>query len=86
VQYRIVQTEGMASPIQGVASVPLEIQVRPQGTGNGYRDQLQFIKALISSGPKVHIQKVLMTGDGQKAMHLTIGLTVWMKAIESVKL
>jgi hypothetical protein len=85
-QYRILNTERTASPIQGVALIPLEIQVHPQGTQSAYRPYLQFIKALTRSGPKVDIRNVTVMGDGQKATHLTIGLSVWMKAIDSVEL
>ena len=72
--------------IQGVTLVPLEIQVNPQGTQSAYRPYLQFIKALTRSGPKVDIRHVTITGDGQKATHLTIGLSVWMKTSDSVEL
>jgi len=85
-QYRIVKTDRTASPIQGVSLVPLEIQVHPQGTQSAYRPYLQFIKALTRSGPKVDIRNMTVMGDGQKATHLTIGLSVWMKASDSVEL
>ena len=85
-QYRIVNTDHPASPIQGITFLPVEIQVHPQGTQSGYRPYLQFIKALIGSGPKVDIRNVTVMGDGQKATHLTIGLSVWMKATDSVEL
>ena len=85
-QYRILNTDRTASPIEGVVLVPLEIQVHPQGTQSAYRPYLQFIKALTRSGPKVDIRNVTVMGDGQKATHLTIGLSVWMKAIDSVEL
>lgn len=85
-QYRILNTDLTASPIEGVVLVPLEIQVHPQGTQSAYRPYLQFIKALTGSGPKVDIQNVTIIGDGEKATHLTIGLSVWMKTIDSVEL
>ena len=85
-QYRIVNTDRTASPIQGVSLVPLEIQVHPQGTQSAYRPYLQFIKDLTRSGPKVDIRNMTVMGDGQKATHLTIGLSVWMKASDSVEL
>jgi len=85
-QYRIVNTDRTTSPIQGVALVPLEIQVHPQGTQSAYRPYLQFIKAITRSGPKVDIRNLTVMGDGQKATHLTIGLSVWMKASDSVEL
>ena len=85
-QYRILNTDRTVSPIQGVALIPLEIQVRPQGTQSAYRPYLRFIKALTRSGPKVDIRNVTVMGDGQKATHLMIGLSVWMKAIDSVEL
>jgi hypothetical protein len=85
-QYRIVNMDRTASSIQGVTFLPLEIQVHPQGTQSGYRPYLRFIKALARSGPHVDIRNVTVMGDGQKATHLTIGLSVWMKAIDSVEL
>jgi hypothetical protein len=85
-QYRILNMDRTASTIEGVVLVPLEIQVHPQGTQSAYRPYLQFIKALIRSGPKVDFRNVTVMGDGQKATHLTIGLSVWMKAIDSVEL
>lgn len=85
-QYRILNTDRTASPIQGVTLVPLEIQVNPQGTPNAYRSYLQFMKALTRSGPRVDIQNVTVMGDGQQATHLTIGLSVWMKTNDSVEL
>jgi len=85
-QYRILNTDRTESPIEGVALVPLEIQVHPQGTRSAYRAYLQFVKALTRSGPKVDIRNLTVMGDGQKATHLTIGLSVWMKAIDSVEL
>ncbi|MDH4192655.1 MAG: hypothetical protein OEY80_01455 [Nitrospirota bacterium] len=85
-QYRIVNTDRTMSPIHGVALVPLEIQVHPQGTQSAYRPYLQFIKAITRSGPKVDIRNLTVMGDGQKATHLTIGLSVWMKASDSVEL
>jgi hypothetical protein len=85
-QYRILNTDRTASPIQGVALVPLEIQVNPQGSQSAYRPYLQFMKALTRSGPRVDIQNVTVLGDGQQATHLTIGLSVWMKTNDSVEL
>lgn len=86
IQYRILNTDRTASPIQGVTLVPLEIQVNSQGTPKAYRSYLQFIKALTRSGPRVDIQNVTVIGDGQQATHLTIGLSVWMKSNDSVEL
>ncbi|WP_342347024.1 hypothetical protein [uncultured Nitrospira sp.] len=86
IQYRILNTDRTASPIQGVTWVPLEIQVNSQGTPNAYRSYLQFMKALTRSGPRVDIQHVTVMGDGQQATHLTIGLSVWMKTNDSVEL
>jgi len=85
-QYRIVNTDRTASPIQGVTLVPLEIQVQSQGTQSAYGAYLQFIKAITRSGPKIDIRNMTVTGDGQKATQLTIGLSVWMKASDSVEL
>ena len=86
IQYRILNTDRTASPIQGVTWVPLEIQVNSQETPNAYRSYLQFMKALTRSGPRVDIQNVTVMGDGQQATHLTIGLSVWMKTNDSVEL
>jgi hypothetical protein len=85
-QYRILNTDRTASPIEGVVLVPLEIQVHPHGTQSAYKPYLQFIKALTRSGPNLDIRNVTVMGDGQKATHLTIGLSVWMRAIDSVEL
>lgn len=85
-QYRILNKDRTASPIQGVTLVPLEIQVNPQGTQSAYGPFLQFFKALTRSGPKIEIRHVTVKGDGQKATHVTIGLWVWMKTIDSVEL
>ncbi len=85
-QYRILNTDRTPSPIQGVTLVPLEIQVNSQGTLNVYRSYLQFIKTLTRSGPRVDIQNVTVMGNGLRATHLTIGLSVWMKTNDSVEL
>lgn len=86
IQYRILNTDRTASPIQRVTLIPLEIQVNSQGIPNAYRSYLQFMKALTRSGPRVDIQNVTVMGDGQQATHLTIGLSVWMKTNDSVEL
>jgi hypothetical protein len=84
--YRILTSEHRSSPIQEVVLVPLEIQISSQGTRSAYRSCLLFIKALTRSGPKMDIRNVTVMGDGQKATHLQIGLSVWMKTIDSVEL
>lgn len=86
IQYRILNRDRTASSIPGVVMVPLEIHVLPQGPQSAYRPCLQFIKTLTRSGPRVDIRNMTVIGDGQKATHLTIGLSVWMKAIDSVEL
>lgn len=85
-QYRILNSDRTASRIEGIIVVPLEIQVQPQGTQSAYMGYLRFIQTLTGSGPKVVIHNVTVLGDGQKATHLTIGLSVWMKAKDSVEL
>ena len=85
-QYRILDTGRIPSPIKGITLVPLEIQVTSQGTLNAYRSYLQFIKTLTRSRPRVDIQKVTVMGNGLRATYLTIGLLVWMKINDSVEL
>ena len=85
-QYLIVQTPQTETAIEGLTVVPMEIHVRPDGTPNTYRAYLQFLHTLEQSGPRLDIQKVTVTGDGKQATHLTIGLAVWMKTINSVEL
>jgi hypothetical protein len=85
-QYRILNMDRTASPIHGVALVPMEIQIHAKGTQSAYRPYLQFVRAFTQSGPKVEIRKMTLRGDGKKATHLTIGFAVWMKALDSVEL
>lgn len=85
-QYCIVKTEQATTPADGLTVVPMEIHVLPDGTPNTYRAYLQFLRTLEQSGPRLDIQKVTVTGDGQQATRLTIGLAVWMKTVDSVEL
>lgn len=85
-QYRIVKTAQATTPTDGLTVVPMEIHVLPDGTPNTYRAYLQFLRTLEQSGPRLDIQKVTVTGDGQHATRLTIGLAVWMRTVDSVEL
>jgi len=84
--YRILKTQQAPAPVEGLTVIPMEMQVSSRGTGSAYRPYLQFLHILEHSGPRVDIQEVTVTGDGQKATHLTVGLSLWMKAIDSVEL
>jgi len=85
-QYRIMKTQQIPGPLEGLTVVPLEIHVLPNGTHSAYRAYLQFLHTLEQSGPRIDIQEVTVSGDGQKATHLTVGLSVWMKKIDSIEL
>ena len=85
-RYRILKTQQTPAPVEGLTVIPMEIQVSSRGTGSAYRPYLQFLQTLEHSGPRVDIQEVTVIGDGQKATHLTVGLSLWMKAIDSVEL
>jgi hypothetical protein len=85
-QYRILKTQQTSAPVEGLTVVPMEVQLAPRGTQSAYRAYLQFLHALENSGPRIDIQEVTITGDGQKATQLTVGLSVWMKTIDSVEL
>ena len=85
-QYRILNTEKTLAPVEGVTLVPMEIEVQPQGTQSGYRGFVELIRELSQGGSRVDIQELTITGDGQKATHLKIGLRVWMKTTNSVEL
>ncbi len=85
-QYRITDTKRIPSPLKGVKLVPLEILITSKGTQSAYRPYLQLLKFVTESGPRVDIHQVTIMGDGLKANHLKIELSVWMKTIESVKL
>ena len=85
-KFRILKTEETGSSIEGVILVPVEIQVLPQGTNSAYQSFLKFVKTMTQSGPRVDIQDMTILGNGKKATVLKIGLSVWMKAINSVEL
>ena len=85
-KFRILKTEETGSLIEGVILVPVEIQVLPQGTNSAYQSFLKFVKTMTQSGPRVDIQDMTILGNGKKATVLKIGLSVWMKAINSVEL
>jgi len=84
--YRILKTEQSPSSIQGIRIIPLELQISSRDDRSGYRAFLQFLQALERSGPRITLQEVTVKGDGKKATHLTVGLSLWMKAIDSVEL
>jgi hypothetical protein len=84
--YRILKAEQSPSSIHGIRIIPLELQISSQDDRSGYRAFLQFLQALARSGPRITLQEVTVKGDGKKATHLTVGLSLWMKAIDSVEL
>jgi len=84
--YRILKAEQPPSSIQGIRIIPLELQISSRDDRSGYRAFLQFLQALERSGPRITLQEVTVKGDGKKATHLTVGLSLWMKAIDSVEL
>lgn len=85
-QYRIVKTQQAIAPVEGLTVIPMEFHVIPVEPPNAYRAYLQFLRTLEQSGPRIDIQEVTVTGDGKQATHLTVGLSVWMKALDSVEL
>ena len=85
-KFRILETEGTIAPIEGIILVPVEFQILPQGSDSAYHPFLQFVKRMTHSGPRVDIQEMTVLGNGHKATFLRIGLSVWMKATNSVKL
>ncbi|MEE8566748.1 MAG: hypothetical protein V3S76_03300 [Candidatus Bipolaricaulota bacterium] len=85
-QYRIVKTRQTIAPVEGLTVIPMEFHVIPDKTPNTYRAYLQFLRTLEQSGPRMDIQEVTVTGDGKQATHLTVGLLVWMKTLDSVEL
>ena len=84
--YRILKAEQSPPSIQGIRIIPLELQISSRDDRSGYRAFLQFLQALERSGPRITLQEVTVKGDGKKATHLTVGLSLWMKAIDSVEL
>ena len=84
--YRILKTEQSPSSIQGITIIPLELQMDSRNDQSGYRAFLQFLQGLERSGPRITFQEVTVKGDGKKATHFTVGLSVWMKTQDSVEL
>ena len=84
--YRLVKTRQTPAPVEGLAVIPIDMQVSSQGEQSGYRNYLHFLHALEQSGPRIDINEVTVTGDGEKATLLTVGFSVWMKTIDSVEL
>ena len=84
--YRILKTEQSPSSIQGIRIIPLELQISSRNDRSGYRAFLQFLQGLERSGPRITLQEVTVRGDGKKATHLTVGLSVWMKTHNSAGL
>lgn len=85
-QYRILKTKPTTGPVENVRLIPMEIHLQSQTTQSGYQEFVQFLRELDQTGHRVDIHELTMTGDGQKATHLKIGLNVWMKATDSVEL
>ncbi len=85
-QYQIVKEHKAILPAEGITAIPMKIHVLPQGTRGTYRAYLQFLQTLEQSGPRIDIQEVTVTGDGKQAKELVIGLSVWMKTVDSVEL
>ena len=85
-QYRMMKTQPPPVPVEGITIVPMEFHVLPDGTHHAYKAYLQFLHMLEQSGPRIDIQTVTVTGDGKHATHLTVGLSVWMKTLDSVEL
>ncbi len=84
--YRILKTEQSPSSIQGITIIPLEVQISSRNDRSGYQAFLQFLQGLERSGPRITLQEVTVKGDGKKATHFTIGLSVWMRTHDSVEL
>ncbi|MDR4495469.1 MAG: hypothetical protein R3B74_13865, partial [Nitrospirales bacterium] len=85
-QYRILVDEKRVSPIEGITLVPMEIELHPNGPRSGYQDFMNVLRELSESTRRMDIQNITMSGDGQRANHIHIGLTVWMKTTDSVEL
>ncbi len=84
--YRILKTEQSPSSIQGITIIPLEFQISSRNDRSGYRAFLRFLQGLERSGPRTILQEITVMGDGKKATHFTVGLSVWMKTHDSVEL
>ncbi len=85
-QYRILVDEKKISPIEGITLVPVEIELHPAGPDSGYQGFMNMLRELSQSSRRMDIRNITMSGDGHRANHLTIGLTVWMKTTDSVEL
>ncbi len=85
-QYRILVEEKKASSIEGIMLVPVEIELHPGGPNSGYQGFMNMLRELSQSTRRMNIQNISMSGDGSRANHLKIGLTVWMKTTDSVEL
>ena len=85
-QYRILNTEPTPAPVEDVRLIPMEIHVQPQTAQSGYQGFLKFLRELDQTNYRITIHELTMNGDGEKATHLKIGLNIWMKATDSVKL
>ncbi len=84
--YRILKTEQSPSSIQGITIIPLEFQISSRNDRSGYQAFLRFLQGLERSGPRTILQEITVMGDGKKATHFTVGLSVWMKTHDSVEL
>lgn len=85
-QYRILINEKKVSSIEGITLVPMEIEWHPHGPNSGYQGFMNMLRKLSASTRRINIQDITMSGDGQRANHLKIGITVWMKTTDSVEL
>ena len=85
--YRILNTQQQSpSSIQGTTIIPIELQIYSQNDRSGYSSFLKLLQTLERSGPRIEIQEVTVSGDGKKATHFTVGLSIWMKTHDSVEL
>jgi len=85
-QYQILKAQQTPAPVEGLTVIPMEIRVSPGETASAYRPYLQFLQTLEKSGPHIDIHEITVIGDGKKATHLTVGLSLWMKTQDSVEL
>lgn len=85
-RYRILANEKTISALDGVTLVPVEIELHPHGPHSGYQGFMNMLRELSESTRRMDFQDITMSGDGQRANHMKIGLTVWMKTTDSVEL
>lgn len=85
-QYHILKTEKTTSPVDGVTVIPLKFLAVQKDSPTGYLSFVRFLKEMDKTGPRVDIQEMTITGDGQQATQLDVGLLVWMKSTGSVEL